>query len=95
MAQQTTLISKLDQLDRRYDEISALMSDSAVASDGAKIVALAKEQSQLGRIVMPYRKYLQVAKQYLEAQQFIDDSATDEDLSRWVKQMLTALEGTG
>ena len=52
---QDSLISKLDQLDRRYGETVEMMNDSAIASDAKKSIALAKEQAQLRKIVQPQR----------------------------------------
>lgn len=75
-----SLISKLEELDRRFAEISELMNTPAVASDGQKIVALAKEHASLSRIVKPYRLYRDLARQRDEAQEILDDPAADADL---------------
>lgn len=75
-----TLIEKLDELDRRFEEISSLMNDPAVASDGQKIVALAKEHASLRKIVGPYREYCHLAKDRDEAQAILNDPAADAEL---------------
>ena len=43
MARSDSLIAKLEELDRLYSELGEKMNDPAVACDGQKIVALAKE----------------------------------------------------
>ena len=75
-----SLITKLDELDQRFTEIGESMNDQAIASDGLKIVALAKEQSQLGKIVNPYRIYKKVAGDRDEAQSILDDPDMDADM---------------
>ena len=46
MANQDTLISKLEALDRRYAEAVEEMNDPAVASDPNRIIALAKDEAK-------------------------------------------------
>ena len=75
-----SLISRLDELDRRFSEVIEQMNDPAVASDGAKIVALAKEHARLGRIVEPYRRYCKLASHRDEARSILDDGEADEEL---------------
>ncbi|MFB3890824.1 MAG: peptide chain release factor 1 [Phycisphaerae bacterium] len=79
-ASNDTLTAKLDELHRRYAQITEQMNDPAVASDATKIVALAKERSRLARIVEPYIKYKAVAAHRDEAQAILDDPAGDADL---------------
>ena len=74
-----SLISKLDELDRRLGEVAELMNDPAQASNAVRIVALAKEHSSLSRIVEPYREYKQIVAERDGAQDIIDNE-TDEEL---------------
>jgi len=80
------LTPKLEELERRYEEISEQMNDPAVAADAPKIVALAKEHSRLGRIVSPYRRYKRLLEQRGEARAILDDPDSDREL----KQMAAA-----
>ncbi|HNX25983.1 MAG TPA: peptide chain release factor 1 [Phycisphaerae bacterium] len=75
-----TLIDKLDELDRRFEEIFGQMNNPAVAADGQKIVALSKEHASLAKIVIPYRKFRQLAKNCDEAQAIQNDPAADAEL---------------
>lgn len=75
-----SLIAKLDDLDRRFTEVSALMNDPDVASDGRRIVALAKEHAGLSKIVTPYREFCTLAAQRDEAQEILDAPDADTDL---------------
>jgi peptide chain release factor 1 len=51
------VFDRLDAMEKRYDEITELLSTPEVASDVAKLTALSKEQSQLGKTVELYREY--------------------------------------
>jgi len=73
------LIAKLDELDERYAAISEQMNDAAVATDAARIVAMATERARLGRIVEPYRYYRQLALQCEEARAIVEDGQADPD----------------
>ncbi|HDY64813.1 MAG TPA: peptide chain release factor 1 [Phycisphaerae bacterium] len=74
-----SLISRLDELDRRFSEVIEQMNNPAVASDGAKIVALAKEHARLGRIVEPYRRFCKLASDRDETQSILDDGEADKE----------------
>ena len=80
MATGNTLIDKLDELDRRYSEIDQQMNDQAIASNSARIVALAKERAKLSRIVDLYRQYKGLAASRDEAAAILDDPSADPDL---------------
>ena len=88
---QDNLISKLDQLDIRYSETVELMNDQEIASNPTKIIALAKEQSQLGKIVLPYREYCKFAAQRDEAKEILDDPDGDADLKELAAAELSEL----
>jgi peptide chain release factor 1 len=77
---QDNLVSKLEELDRRYDEVTRRMHDPAVASDSARIVPLAKERARLRRIVEPYRTYRTLAAHRDEAQAILDDPEAEAEL---------------
>ncbi len=77
MATPDNLVSKLDELDRRYAQVTEEMNQP---QDSLRIVALAKEHSRLGKIVEPYRAFKSVAANRDEAQSILDDPAGDADL---------------
>ncbi|MCL2701912.1 MAG: peptide chain release factor 1 [Phycisphaerae bacterium] len=77
---QDTLIAKLNELDRRFADVSEQMNDPAVATDSGKIIALARERSKLAKIVEPYRAFRQTAKHRDDAQALLDDPAVDKEL---------------
>jgi len=80
MSQQDTLTMKLDELDRRYDQISEQMQDPSTASDRDRIVALSKEHARLDGLVCKYRVFKKLHDQWQQARAIIDDPATERDL---------------
>ena len=99
-----TLIAKLEEMDRRFAEISRRMTEPAVASNAAKIVALAKEHSRLARIVEPYRAYKDIEAHLSQARSVLDDPAGDaelkalaageiEELSRQAHEAMESIKG--
>ena len=91
VAGQHTLISKLEELDRRCSEVAEQMNDPAVASNSARIVALAKELFQLRRIVEPYRLHQRLAAHRDEAQAILDDPQADDGLKELARAEIDSL----
>jgi peptide chain release factor 1 len=73
-------LSRVQQLARRSDEVTAQMNEPAVATNGALMVKLAKEHGELEKVLKPYREYCTVAGQLREMQSILDDPAGDADL---------------
>jgi len=74
------LIARLDAAARRYDELEAEMNDPAVAGDPNRIVAAAKEHARVGRVVVPYRKYLDLSAQIEDVRSLLDDPAAEPEM---------------
>jgi len=80
MANQDTLIDKLDQLDRRFAQTGEQMNDPDIACDPVRIVRLSKEHARLARIVEPYRSYRKICADRDEAIAIVDDPDSDAEL---------------
>ena len=93
LSDNTSLLSKLNQLDQRFAEITEQMNDQAIASDGTKIVALAKERSQLAKIVEPYRAFVELVRQRDDAQAILDEPEADADLKSIADAEIHELKG--
>ena len=78
--QEDTLLKKLDELDRRLEELGARMQDPAIASDHSRYAAAAREHASLAPIVNLYRSYKKLADQRGQAQHIIDDPTADREL---------------
>ena len=93
MAENDSLIEKLDELDRLYAEAERQMNDPAVASDPTRIVAVAKERARLGKIVEPYRAYTKLVTEQAEAQAILDDPEADAEMKSLAQAELDELAG--
>jgi peptide chain release factor 1 len=51
------VIDKLEQLEERYDQLSALMADPATLTDNDKLRNFGREQAELEPIVSKFREY--------------------------------------
>ena len=70
---------KLEEIYRRYCELSEKLSDPAVISDTAEWTKLAKDQSEITEISQKYEEYTAVIKQ-LEDAAGAAKTETDKDM---------------
>ncbi|MBX5476872.1 MAG: peptide chain release factor 1 [Clostridia bacterium] len=84
-------LSKLAQIERRYEEIAAQMADPDVVSDAERLRELAKEHARLEEIVLPYRRYVTLG-QDIEAAQALAAESSDPDTREWVRREVAELE---
>ncbi len=63
------MLEKLDQIEKRYEEINTLLSDPVVLADMERLRSLGQEQAELQEIVDTYREYQGVAKHLAEARE--------------------------
>jgi peptide chain release factor 1 len=82
---------KLEQIDKRHEEIIAEMSKPEVASDRQKIMKLAQEKSAIDDLVALYRDYKATVKN-LEQTRTMQDDKLDSDMLALVKQEVHTLE---
>src|SRR5215467_15677226 len=69
-----TLSQKLDQIEARYDELTAQISSPEVLGDSARFQKLAKMHSDMGEIVSKYKEYKQIARDLQGAKQLATES---------------------
>ncbi len=73
------MFDKLDQVNKRYDELSARLFDPAVIADTATYTALLREQKQLAPLVECYQRYT-AAKAAREEALFLMENESDVEL---------------
>lgn len=59
MAENNTLLEKLDGLVSRFEEVSTLITDPNVIADQKRYVKLTKEYKELGDLMAARKEYLQ------------------------------------
>jgi peptide chain release factor 1 len=72
-----SILSKLDHLSERYEEVGALLSDGDIISDQNRFRALSKEYAELEPLVKTYARYKDVVENIDEAKLLLKDSDTD------------------
>ena len=69
-----SLLTKLDTLTDRHEEVSALLGDSEIISDQHRFRDLSREYSELEAVVACYTAYSKVKADLEEARQMLEDS---------------------
>jgi peptide chain release factor 1 len=72
------LFEKLEQIERRYDEMTDALSSADVHADSARYQKLAKTHSDLGEIVEKYREWKGIDKDLQGAKHLIEDTDDPE-----------------
>ena len=81
---------KLDQLEKRFDELTNQMADPAVISDADQYRKVTKAQSDLSEIVAKYREWKKVENSLSQARQMLEEQ--DPDLRAMAEQEVAQLE---
>src|ERR1041385_6199267 len=81
---------KLDDIERRYEELTAQMADNAVISDSALYRKVSKQQSDMGEMVAKYREWKAADKNLQEARQMLAES--DAELRTMAQDEVARLE---
>lgn len=74
----STLIAKLENIDRRYAEITDLLSNPEIITDQKLYVKLNKELREQEPIIEKYKQYKALLKSVTEAKSLVDEGADDE-----------------
>jgi len=87
----TSLVTKLESLCDRHEEVAALLSDAETASDPNKFRALSQEYAQLDDVVKVYDGYRRAQDDLAEAQLMLEDS--DPDVRQMAEEEIGTAEG--
>lgn len=68
------ILSRLAQVEQRYNELNDLMSQPDVLADVTRLMGLAREQTELGELVAHYREYRQIEDQLQQAQNILNET---------------------
>lgn len=81
------MFDKLEDTERRFEELQAELSEPTVTNDTARFRKLMKEQNDLGEVVGTYREYKQ-AKQNIEDSLAMLAEESDEEMRELAKEEL-------
>ncbi len=74
------MLTKLDAVAEKYDELTRLLSDPVVAADHQQYQKYSKERSDIEDVVNHYRAYQAVLQQIREAEEITKDKKSDPEL---------------
>ena len=83
MADNNSILEKLDGLESRYEEVSTLITDPDVIADQTRYVKLTKEYKDLGDIMEARKKYVACLNAIKEAK----DILANESDAMWLASM--------
>ena len=86
----SSLVTKLESLCDRHEEVSALLSDAETASDPNKFRSLSQEYSQLDEVVKVYESYRRAQDDSAEAQVMLQDA--DVELREMAEEEIAVAE---
>jgi peptide chain release factor 1 len=84
------LASKLDQLEKRFDELTHQMADPAIISDADQYRKVTKAQSELSDIVAKYREWKKVEDSLSQARPMLQEP--DPELKSMAEMEIAELE---
>ncbi|MFZ2950148.1 MAG: peptide chain release factor 1 [Desulfuromonadaceae bacterium] len=82
------MMDKIEELERRYQELEALLSDPAVISNQPEFRKLSREHSDLSELVAAYRRYRKVLSEISENREML----ADPDMKEMAEDELKGLE---
>ncbi len=85
------MIERLTALEKRYEELTALMADPEVLADPERLQAYAREQASLEDIVVLFREYRTVERQIAETEALLADEDLEPELADLARSELAAL----
>ena len=72
------MLERLNKVEERYERLTRLMADPAVAQDYGRVAQYAKERADLEEIVTAYRAYRETAEELEETKTLLADDADPE-----------------
>ena len=83
----SSLLSRLDGIEARFEEVSTLITDPSVIADMKRYVRLTKEYKDLEKLTNATRTYRQLLNNITEAREILE-TENDEDLRSMAKEEL-------
>ena len=85
----TDMFDRLRELDRRYDELTQMLGDPAVATDPDKLLEYGRERAEIEDVVVAYRDLKALDGQIADAEAMAADS--DPELAELAREELGSL----
>ena len=86
----STILARVAKIADRYDELTELMADPAVAADFSQLNELDRERQEIEELAQVYRRYATVTTQMQENRALLDDA--DEEMRDLAELEIETLE---
>ena len=86
-----SLLSKLAEAEKRYEELMGLMAQPEVATDPTRLREYGQESSELAKLVDPFREYKALGEELRETQEMLGDDL-DQEMRELVETELKTLQ---
>ena len=84
--------NKLEEIDRRYQELEGQIATPEITSNPRQLQKLAQERSSIEDVVTRYRHYKDISQSLAETRAMLSDELLDEEMADLVKQEIENLE---
>jgi peptide chain release factor 1 len=84
------MFHKLDEVEKRYQELERLLADSKVLANPKEMQKLARERAEIAKLVETYRVYKKVSEEIQESRNLLLES--DEEMRELAKAELQSLK---
>jgi peptide chain release factor 1 len=88
---QGSVVDKLEQVERRYEELERWMADPQVATDYNRVRQYTEERAEIAEVVETYRQSKYVGKELQDTRALLDEE-TDEEMRALARQEIAGLE---
>lgn len=89
---QNDMISQLDKIRERYDEINALLADPEVIADRKRFQDLSREHSRVSRGVELLNRFRKMADDLRQAKELVKSGSTDAEMRELAEMEIGELE---
>ena len=91
MAENNSILQKLDGLEARFEEVSTLITDPSVIADQKRFVKLTKEYKDLGDIMDARKRYINCLNAITEAKDILANES-DQEMREMAREELAINE---
>src|SRR6476619_7925036 len=85
------MFERLDQLEKRYDELTAALASPDIMNDSSKYQKTAKAHAEISEVVEKYREYKDLKKGIAESRAMLADEK-DPEMRAYAQEELDRLE---
>ncbi len=84
------MLDQLQDVERRFDEVTQMMSDPGIVQDIEALTKLGKERGRLEKVVLLYQRYKQLVEDLAGAKELLEED--DDEMQQMAKAEIKTLE---